>query len=272
MIKFFRKIRYDLMGNQTSPKASAGKTGKYFKYAIGEIILVVIGILIALQINNWNEYRKDRVKEQAVLRQIKGEYQNNLKQLESKIHIREIIINSSQKIISYIDNSQGVPEDSILFNLSRGSYRPTFDPIKNDIISSNKLSLIKNDSLRKLLSQWESNVHQLNEEEWFWTKYSVDHRQTFMAENYLSRKMYYLSTQINKKLYLLEDYDENSSLFPDSHREVDLQTILEKPKLEAIMSTAIFSNTDGNLISGTLRKQILEILRLTNEHLNDKFL
>ena len=50
MIKFFRKIRYDLM--------KKNKTGKYFKYAIGEIILVVIGILIALQINNWNETRK----------------------------------------------------------------------------------------------------------------------------------------------------------------------------------------------------------------------
>ncbi len=47
MIKFFRRIRYNLM--------ETGKTGKYFKYAIGEIILVVIGILIALQINNWKE-------------------------------------------------------------------------------------------------------------------------------------------------------------------------------------------------------------------------
>ncbi|MFL0353979.1 DUF6090 family protein [Xanthomarina sp. GH4-25] len=50
MIKFFRKIRYNLM--------EQNKTGKYVKYAIGEIILVVIGILIALQINNWNEARK----------------------------------------------------------------------------------------------------------------------------------------------------------------------------------------------------------------------
>ena len=50
MIKFFRKIRYNLM--------EQNKTGKYLKYAIGEIALVVIGILIALQINNWNEGRK----------------------------------------------------------------------------------------------------------------------------------------------------------------------------------------------------------------------
>jgi len=49
MIKFFRKIRHDLL--------SKGKTGKYLKYAIGEIVLVVIGILIALSINNWNQNR-----------------------------------------------------------------------------------------------------------------------------------------------------------------------------------------------------------------------
>jgi len=49
MIKFFRKIRQNLLSER--------KTGKYFKYAVGEIILVVIGILIALQINNWNEKR-----------------------------------------------------------------------------------------------------------------------------------------------------------------------------------------------------------------------
>ncbi len=50
MIKFFRLIRKDLM--------ETGKTGKYFKYAIGEIVLVVIGILIALSINTWNENNK----------------------------------------------------------------------------------------------------------------------------------------------------------------------------------------------------------------------
>jgi len=49
MIKFFRKIRQNLL--------MENKTSKYFKYAIGEILLVVIGILIALQINNWNEKR-----------------------------------------------------------------------------------------------------------------------------------------------------------------------------------------------------------------------
>ena len=63
MIKFFRRIRQNLI--------MENKTSKYFKYAIGEIVLVVIGILIALQINNWNENRKDKIKEHAYLTNLK---------------------------------------------------------------------------------------------------------------------------------------------------------------------------------------------------------
>ncbi|MBT8252612.1 MAG: hypothetical protein KJN68_01480, partial [Bacteroidia bacterium] len=73
MIKFFRKIRYRLM--------ETGNTSKYLKYAIGEILLVVIGILIALQINNWNESQKMERKEQILLTQLKQEFEDNLRQL-----------------------------------------------------------------------------------------------------------------------------------------------------------------------------------------------
>ena len=59
MIKFFRKIRQNLL--------MENKTSKYFKYAIGEIVLVVIGILIALQINNWNEKSKEKTKLKMIL-------------------------------------------------------------------------------------------------------------------------------------------------------------------------------------------------------------
>ena len=59
MIKFFRNIRKSLL--------MENKTSRYFKYAIGEIILVIIGILIALQINNWNENRKSLINEKATL-------------------------------------------------------------------------------------------------------------------------------------------------------------------------------------------------------------
>ena len=63
MIKFFRKIRQRLL--------TENKFSKYLLYAIGEIILVVIGILIALSINNWNEKRKENSHEEKILNELK---------------------------------------------------------------------------------------------------------------------------------------------------------------------------------------------------------
>ena len=74
MIKFFRKIRQNLL--------SEGNTGKYLKYAIGEIILVVIGILIALQINNWNEARKLQNTMQSVYSIIKTDLLSDIKNID----------------------------------------------------------------------------------------------------------------------------------------------------------------------------------------------
>ena len=81
MIKFFRKIRYDLM--------EKNKTGKYFKYAIGEIVLVVIGVLIALSINNWNESKKIEKLEISTLIEISSALESDLSQLSNWISIKQ---------------------------------------------------------------------------------------------------------------------------------------------------------------------------------------
>ena len=75
MIKFFGKIRQNLL--------SDGKTGKYFKYAIGEIILVVIGILIALQVNNWNEIEKSKSESNRLLIDLKLELEKDIEDFKS---------------------------------------------------------------------------------------------------------------------------------------------------------------------------------------------
>src|SRR4030065_2883209 len=77
MIKFFRKIRQNLL--------SDGKTGKYFKYAIGEIVLVVIGILIALQLNNYNDSLKQNDLEQKALNNLKLDFVYNQNELNKSI-------------------------------------------------------------------------------------------------------------------------------------------------------------------------------------------
>ena len=75
MIKFFRRIRQNLL--------LEGKTGKYFKYAVGEIVLVVIGILIALSLNNWKETRQETLQEIKILRQLNADLRDNQIEVET---------------------------------------------------------------------------------------------------------------------------------------------------------------------------------------------
>ena len=86
MIKFFRKIIQNLL--------MENKTGKYFKYAIGEIVLVMIGILLALQVNNWNENRKISNTEQLLLRDLRTEILSNINTLDTIITSHRASLNA----------------------------------------------------------------------------------------------------------------------------------------------------------------------------------
>ena len=70
MLHFFRKIRHDLIANS--------KSYKYLKYAIGEVILVMLGILMALQVNNWNEERKNEEKQLSLLANLKNDLDKDI--------------------------------------------------------------------------------------------------------------------------------------------------------------------------------------------------
>ena len=96
MIKFFRHIRKSLL--------MENKTGKYLKYAIGEIILVVLGILIALNINSWNEARKKDIAEKEFIEGVK----NDLRQ--DKQYIELVIKNINPKIKAYNFLNKELPE------------------------------------------------------------------------------------------------------------------------------------------------------------------
>jgi hypothetical protein len=97
MIKFFRKIRQNLL--------IENKTGKYFKYALGEIFLVVIGILIALQLNNWNESRKTNDEFKAVLQQM---YTVIDQDSENLTLIRRQVSKQIEIIDNIVQNPEGI--------------------------------------------------------------------------------------------------------------------------------------------------------------------
>jgi len=91
MIKFFRKIRQNLL--------MENKTGKYFKYAIGEIVLVVIGILIALQINNWNEKRGQEKTVKSIYSIIKSDLTNDIEKFDKIINKMALLDTVFKKVI-----------------------------------------------------------------------------------------------------------------------------------------------------------------------------
>jgi len=150
MIKFFRHIRKTIiMKNQR---------GKYLKYAIGEIVLVVIGILIALSINTWNEDRKDRIAENELLKNLKSEYLINLQQLNNKLAGSEYDLHLTDSLILRMNKNVPIQsEESFVILLGDISNPPSFDPntgVMDDIISTGKLALIRDNSLHQLITSW----------------------------------------------------------------------------------------------------------------------
>jgi hypothetical protein len=116
MIKFFRKIRQNLL--------MENKTGKYFKYAIGEIVLVVIGILIALQINNWNEERKSIQNGREILMDIRENVEYNTVLFQKDIKITKDVINSIDVVLKNLTETK-VYNDSLNKHFRKVAYWET---------------------------------------------------------------------------------------------------------------------------------------------------
>jgi hypothetical protein len=142
------------------------KTSKYFKYAIGEIILVVIGILIALQINNWNENRKEALDESSIVQNLHDEFFENKKLLEETRLESKLAKNAGLILMDLFAKPEVIIKqhnvDSLLFMvLEAGEFRPSENTI-NDLIQSGRLKLLKNKKLKMLLYQWQSDLKSLN--------------------------------------------------------------------------------------------------------------
>ena len=141
MIKFFRKIRYDLM--------EKNKTGKYLKYAIGEIILVMIGILLALQVNNWNEHRKLQHEELNLLLEVKSNFEVTLLNFKNDSLFNLKTIHQYEKIKHYIEEDLTYNKElDTAFGMLK-SWRSPY-PINTAYITlkTKGLDIISNASLR----------------------------------------------------------------------------------------------------------------------------
>ena len=177
MIKFFRHIRKNLL--------MENKIGKYFKYAIGEIILVVIGILIALQINNWNENRKSDIKETQFLKSFKIDLLANKAELNRVIIKTEITSKSSDSILKFnrgeliafpLHSFMGCMMEATGFTVYT-----TQEGTMQDILGSGSLGIIKNDSIRLAIGSWQANLKTLREYE------KIDKNESDLYFNYITQ-------------------------------------------------------------------------------------
>lgn len=144
MIKLFRKIRQNLL--------LTGSTGKYLQYAIGEIVLVVIGILIALSINNWNEANKIERKKQKLVTSLIEDFEFNRDILKNSTIIKQdSIIAQMDTFFSLTKSNTPLVSVDSLRKLAGGFFRSiSFNPnltSYNEAVASGNLSLLQNKAL-----------------------------------------------------------------------------------------------------------------------------
>jgi len=141
MIKLFRKIRYDLM--------EKNKNGKYFKYAIGEILLVVIGILIALSINNWNESRKNSNFERKVILELSVDVREDIEEMTNALDSIKESQRSSYLIVQHLENKAEY-HDSLNTHFAKALRLWSLSPnnIAFEMAKEEGMYFITNDSIR----------------------------------------------------------------------------------------------------------------------------
>jgi hypothetical protein len=274
MIKFFRKIRWRLLTE--SPPAGtarlqenggqwrAGKFSKYLIYAIGEIVLVVIGILIALAVNSQNEQRKEIKQEQIILKQLNDDYKANLVQLENKIEMRNKIISQSLYILNIASNSSAISADSLTIRFATLFMDPTFDPIDINMESTGDIKLIRNDSLKRFLSHWTSDIKAYVESEQIQHQHYISEVIPFMKKVGIMRNVNDVFWSAQKlRMGFLDKGVNNEVLTPGrSSKEIDIQSILENPDLEGLLTFVFTFSQVCNLEGKTLKNRMQQTLEI----------
>ena len=160
----------------------SGSARKYLLYAVGEVLLVMIGILLALQVNNWNEGRKERKMESAFLSDINGEFKANKIQFERnlKLHIEQmrrcnlmieqfpITENNWDSISNIYMLNPNNPTKQTDNGGSLLEFVPTFNPSQSSIeslMTASSFDIVKNERLKKLLISWKDLLLDYQENE-----------------------------------------------------------------------------------------------------------
>lgn len=248
MIKFFRKIRYNLM--------ETGKTTKYFKYAIGEIILVVIGILIAIQLNEWRLDSSNNKQKQIVLKALQLEFEANLKQVDTVLFYIGKVKEYYPLANSMIKNPDPDISKSDVGDLIENlGFTWTFNPSNGALrsaISSSQIHLLKNNRLIELLFSWEDVV-----------KDSEEEAQRLLKHQYDS---YY---KIAKYMRMSDAWRNNFPEMVSANKPSDYKGLLKDVFFEDYSSLSYAFADEYITELNIIKSQNKEILAIIKEEIND---
>lgn len=162
MLRFFRRIRQNLLAEK--------KFTKYLFYALGEIILVVIGILIALAINNANQNRLTEKNEVTYLMGLKEEFQTSKLKLKELVAVNQDNYNGAKQILAYTGDPSVAPSEEEFSKVLYSTFSTdiAFNPnnsLLQEIINSGNLKNLSNPKLRIQLTNWISTIEDIRRQE-----------------------------------------------------------------------------------------------------------
>lgn len=229
MLFIFRKLRRSFF--------QPGKVRTYAAYSVGEIILIVVGIWIALQIDNWNEENKAEIFELKLLSELKETLIEDYAQIERVISGNERDLSSCKLILEHLDGD--LPFDESLLMHFRNANNWSKIMLRHSAFDNAKsygLHFIKDDTARKSLSQ-------LYEYYVVWSN-TLDHRQT----------EYYYNTVVPELTELFE-FTSSPTLFRTGVSPYDYESLKRNKKYRNILKSNIMNRTHENRwLEGTLKE------------------
>jgi hypothetical protein len=249
MIKFFRKIRQNLL--------SEGKPGKYMKYAIGEIVLVVIGILIALSINNWNEKNKLEKSISSHLEILKLnliEDQIQLQSLKDNITVRKQSADSAMMQMMTIKPVDNILKKYLIMLYQEFKFSPNTNAIET-INQSNEIPALNNE-LRKAILDYYALIERTKERE----RLSNTQIQN-IYEPYINKEYPNIFQKDNEWEFIKSFYNND----PRPISLIDKDKFIKDKTLEALLVSRYYQCIALENFYGDLIKSSDKILSIINE-------
>jgi hypothetical protein len=255
-----REGKTEQAGKTANTAEAPAKVGRYLKYAIGEIILVVIGILIALSINNWNEERKIKKEEHSALLNLKEDFEYNLSSIDDLIEATNSGIEVGLEVLGKTgkryQEAKNFNLDSMLSQIGTHDIYLYQSGFLNDLINSGKIGIIRNDSLRVSLSSWGQNIEELYRKE-----QTALHHQTALID-YIKKNGSWLNVDNLYPLWGLA--------YPKSGFEMDNKKLMENIEFENIIDEIVNRKGGLRLRQKKVQELNMEILRIIERELEHK--